>query len=253
MKYIPAYRSFISYCLNVLKEFFIGDYDLYFWYRRGFNNFWISVLFLTTSLLFLPFVYLLGYYQDMMNGVIWGEKQPPPHGRFQKRVWSGTFVLIGGLIYFLLWVTIPSIISIFYPLVGALALILSLLAMAFFFPAVWLMFNHDKKFREHEAITIQRLLWNRQYLSQYPRIISMAIFGFTVSAVTVTTIATISVVTPLTVEQLRPLVIALSLPVSYIATTQVLYGIAKATRNTLVVRRGSYYQNDSRPEWMEDE
>lgn len=253
MKYISSIRTSISSRLGSISDFFVGDYDVLFWIRGGIYNFLGSIFMLTLSLLFLPFVYLLGYYQDMMNGVIWGEKQPPPHGRFQSRVWSGTWILVASLLYLLLWTTIPTIISIFYPRLGMITLVVSICGMLFFFPAVWILFNHDEKFGHHEAITIRRLLWNRTYLSQFPRIILMGVFGFLLSASMMIILATISVVTPITIQQLRLFVIVLSFPISYIATTQILYGFSKAIRNTLVSRRGSYYQNDSQPEWMNDD
>lgn len=258
--YIVARLSFLYHWIRYVligtkKHFlniFVSNYDIRFWIRAGARNTLVSSFILSMFLLFLPFVYMIGYYRDTLNGVIWGIDEPPEHGDYQRRVWSGMWITIALLLYFLFWTALPSILLTFIgQRVGIIAFTLSLVLMVYFFPALWVAFNHSNKFREEEAITMNRLLWNRTYIKQYPRIFTSVMFGFLLSAVSMILISTVFVYTPLTIEQSRYLILFLSFPVSHIATIQILYAFGKATRNTLLEQRDSYYTNDTQPEWME--
>lgn len=259
--YIVKHISFLYHWIRYvvggtwkkIQYIFVDGHDLLYWYRSGPLNIFEASFALSMSLLFLPFVYLIGYYQDTLNGVIWGATEPPAHGDFQRRVWSGMWVTIALLIYFLFWTAIPSLLLTFIgPTIGTTAFVLSLVLMLYFFPALWVVYNHSEKFREEEAITVNRILWNRTYITEIPKIFTAMAFGFALSAVAMIFLSTVFVVTPLTLTQTRYLIVVLAIPVSHIATIQVLYAVGRVTRKTLLKERGSYYSNDTQPEWMDE-
>lgn len=260
--YIVARLSFLYHWVRYvligtkkhLLNIFVSNYDVRFWSRAGVVNTILSSFILSMFLLFIPFIYMIGYYRDTLNGTIWGIEKPQDHGDYQRRVWSGMWVTIALLIYFLFWTALPSLLLTFVgERVGIVSFTLSLGLMAYFFPAVWVAFNHSNKFREEEAITVNRLLWNRTYIKQFPRIFTAFVFGFLLSAVGMIGVATVFTYTPLTISQSRYLILFLSFPISHIATIQIIYAVGQATRNTLREQRESYYTNDTEPEWMKSE